>query len=154
MTRSVPDLPSFAAMLRAALGDRIAPDADGFLEMMHPDAEMEFPYAPPGTPRTLHGHAALTAHVRRLSSIIAIDGFSPARVHPTSDDTTTILQFTCTGRGLKTGHSYDQTYISVITTRDGRITHYVDYWNPLIALRAAGGEAALTAAMSAEVPHA
>ncbi|OYU37743.1 MAG: hypothetical protein CFE33_19560 [Pseudorhodobacter sp. PARRP1] len=90
----------------------------------------------------------------RLSRVISIDGFSSARVLRATDGGVTVLEFTCTGRGLQTGEPYDQTYISVITTQDGRITHYTDYWNPLVALRAAGGEVALSTAMSAEVQHA
>lgn len=52
---------SFSAMLRTALGDRIAPDADSFLDMMADDGVMEFPFF---ATRTFHqtgrqgGHCA------------------------------------------------------------------------------------------------
>jgi ketosteroid isomerase-like protein len=37
---------------------------------------------------------------------------------------------------VATGKPYNQRYISVIETREGRIVKYRDYWNPLILLRA------------------
>lgn len=154
MKHPTPTLPSFSAMLRDALGHLIDPQATSLVDMMHPDAVFEFPYAPAGTPKLLQGHAALKDHVIRLSGLISLDSFSSARVHRTLQDGVSILEFTCTGSGVTTGEPYDQTYISVITTRDGRISRYVDYWNPLVVLRAVGGQDALASAMMAEVQHA
>ncbi len=39
-----------------------------------------------------------------------------------------------------TGKPYLQNYISVIETKDGKIVHYKDYWNPLVVLAALGDE--------------
>jgi ketosteroid isomerase-like protein len=33
-----------------------------------------------------------------------------------------------------TGEPYDQSYVGVLTAREGRITRYRDYWNPLKSL--------------------
>lgn len=154
MTEPSPGLSSFSSMLRLALGDLLDPTADDFVSMMHPDAIMAFPYAPPGTPGKLQGREPLVTHLTRLSVLIKLDSFSAQRVHRTLQDGVVILEFSCTGRGIETGEAYDQDYISVITTQGGRITRYVDYWNPLIVLRAVGGEAALAAALTTEVQNA
>ncbi len=47
-----------------------------------------------------------------------------------------IAEFRSRGTAIATGKPYDQTYISIVHTRDGRITRYVDFWNPLVAIEA------------------
>lgn len=131
---------SFSAMLKLGLGDRVAQDADGLLPMMAEDAVMEFPYAPSGQVRKLNGRAELAAYLARLGEVLAIDSLSPPRVHRTGDPEVTILEFTAAGRGLRTARPYNQTYISVITVRQGQIVHYRDYWNPLAVIEALDGE--------------
>lgn len=132
----------FATMLREALGDRLRPDAVGFVDMLADDAVMDFPFAPPGLPARLEGRAAVADHLKRLAALIAFDRIGPASVRATAPDVA-VLEFTGLGRGLKTGAPYEQRYISVIETRDGRIARYSDYWDPLAVLRAMLGDAAL-----------
>ena len=48
-----------------------------------------------------------------------------------------IAEFRSKGTALPTGKPYEQTCISVVRTDgDGLITHYLDYWNPLVAIEA------------------
>ncbi|TYC52976.1 hypothetical protein FMN50_15435 [Rhodobacterales bacterium] len=61
-----------------------------------------------------------------------------------------VFEFSCQGQGIETGKPYDQDYISVVTLRDGRVCHYRDYWNPLVALHALGGAEAAAAAYAGE----
>ncbi|MGA5117291.1 nuclear transport factor 2 family protein [Streptomyces pseudogriseolus] len=70
------------------------------------------------------------------------------RIHETVDPTLVIAELRCEGVALKTGRPYNQTYISVVETRDGRIGRYVDYWNPLVAMEALGGSADMVTAFS------
>ena len=59
---------------------------------------------------------------------------------------TVIFEFSCAGAGAKTGEPYNQSYISVVTLRDGRIARYRDYWNPLVVVQALGDPEAAAAA--------
>ncbi|WP_370676186.1 nuclear transport factor 2 family protein [Pleomorphomonas sp. PLEO] len=147
MTLSPDVLPTFSAMLRSAIGDLLEPSAGSFLEMFAEDGVMEFPYAPPGSVKVLHGRSALADHLKRFPEILSIDGFSVPQVWRTDTPGTVILEMECKGRGIRTGEPYDQTYISVVTTKDGRIQRYKDYWNPLVVLRAIGGSDALKQVM-------
>lgn len=132
MTDKVQDFP---AMLREALGDRVAADATGFVDMLAKDAVMEFPFAPPGLPRQLKGREAVADHLTKLARLIRFDRIGPATVLA-RDGATTVLAFEGTGTGVETGAPYDQRYLSVITTAGGRIVRYLDYWDPLVVVRA------------------
>lgn len=48
-----------------------------------------------------------------------------------------VAEFRSTGTALPTGKPYEQTCVSIVRTDgDGLITHYLDYWNPLVAIEA------------------
>ena len=135
----------FSDLLRAALGDRLAP-ADSLLDMFADDVVFEFPYAPDGLPKRLDGSAALAAHLERLGPLLTFGQMELGSVHNAGD--TVIFEFSCTGQGADTGAPYNQVYISVVILRDGRIARYRDYWNPLVVLTALGGPKAATAAFA------
>ena len=129
-------IPGFSSMLRSALGERLAPGATTFLDMFAKNGVMEFPFAPPGMTARLEGREALAAHLQLLTGMIAFGDMGPPTVHDASD--VVVLEFKGRGRGLLTGASYVQTYVSVIRLEGGRITHYRDYWNPLVVLATVG----------------
>lgn len=136
---------SFPDLLRAALGDRLNP-SDDMLALFAEDVVFEFPFAPKGLPKRLNGRAALAEHMLKLGPLISFGDFTLKRLYPS--EATATLEFSCTGEARKTGQPYHQDYISVVTLRDGRITHYSDYWNPLVVLTALGGVEAASAAYS------
>ncbi|OZM75793.1 nuclear transport factor 2 family protein [Pseudonocardia sp. MH-G8] len=107
-----------------------------WLDLFTADGVLEFPYAPTGMPRELRGHEALLAHMTHFPEIFDVQ-FVDLVFHDTVDATRAIAEFRATGRAVATGKPYEQTCISVVYTDDaGRITRYVDYWNPLAAVEA------------------
>lgn len=139
------DIGSFSDLLRKSLGDTLDTKADSFMEMVADDVVMEFPYAPPGMVTRLDGKAALTQHLKNLGGMLAFDRMSEPVVNPSIDPDVFVLEFTGHGKGVETGEPYDQQYISVIRLRHGKIVHYRDYWNPLVALRALRGSTVVAA---------
>lgn len=147
------NIQGFSAMLRRALGSRIAADAGSFTEMMAEHAVMEFPYALPGLPSRLDGRDAVARHLEKAAGLIAFDRMGEPTVHPSTDPDITIIEFEGFGQGVETGEPYDQCYISVIRTEGGRIVHYRDYWNPIAVLRATKGAALVDALTGGDASH-
>jgi len=144
---------SFSAMLRKALGERIAPDATTFLDMMADNGVMEFPFSPPGLATRLDGKPAIARHLESLGDMIVFDQMGEPTTHATVDPEVTVVEFEGSGRSVSTGESYDQRYLSVIRTEGGRIVHYRDYWNPLIVLRALEGSAVAASPAAGAADH-
>ena len=137
--------PSVATVMRDALGDRVDPAAEGFVDMMSEDFVMEFPFARPGMQTKIEGKAAVLTYLVTVMQGVSVDSVSDVVVHDTTDPDVVIVEFEGHGRSLKTGEPYDQRYISVIRTRGGKIVHYKDYWNPIQGLNAQLGSAAVDA---------
>ena len=95
------------------------------------DAVLEFPYAPKGYPSRVAGRPALLAHLEGFSKTFQVE-FTELHYYETVDPSLVIAQLKCTGSALATGRPYDQTYLSVVETKDGLISRYVDYWNPQV----------------------
>lgn len=132
-------LGSFSLMLRRALGDKLDAGAETFVDMFDVDGVMEFPFAYADLPRRIKGREALKSHLAMLANLISVDRMTEARVIQSTDSATVVLEFEGYGTGIETGAPYEQSYVSIIQTRNGRIVHYKDYWNPLAALRATRG---------------
>jgi uncharacterized protein len=109
---------------------------DEWVQLFAPDAVLEFPYAPAGVPTRVTGHEALHAHMSNFPETFDVE-FVDLVFHDTVDPSLVIAEFRSKGTALPTGKPYEQTCISVVRTDDdGRITHYLDYWNPLVAIEA------------------
>ncbi|MCF3172290.1 nuclear transport factor 2 family protein [Streptomyces sioyaensis] len=98
------------------------------------DGVMEFPFAPQGRPERLAGKEAIAAYMRRYPDHIDLHDFPDLRIHQTTDPETIVVEMRGVGRLVETDSPFDMTYIGVVTVRDGRITSYRDYWNPLAVL--------------------
>ncbi|WP_089158224.1 nuclear transport factor 2 family protein [Micromonospora sp. NBS 11-29] len=99
------------------------------------DAVLEFPYAPTGYPSRVVGRDDLLAHQEGFSKTFRVE-FTELHYYETVDPSLVIAQLKCTGLALATGRPYNQTYLSVVETRDGLISRYVDFWNPQVVMDA------------------
>ncbi|MEO7715067.1 MAG: nuclear transport factor 2 family protein [Capsulimonas sp.] len=107
-------------------------------DWFHEDAVFEFPFSPAGYPQRLEGKAAIHEHAKRLPGLLEFTEVSTPRIDFTLDPNVCIVRFECKGRAIASGKPYNQTYLCIVETREGKITRYVDYWNPLILLEAMG----------------
>ena len=96
---------------------------------------LEFPYGPDGFPKKVAGKEALYEYMKNFPEHFKV-AFTNLYFHPTADPTLVIAEFESDGIALSTGRPYLQKYISVVNnTEDGKITRYVDFWNPLVAMK-------------------
>jgi uncharacterized protein len=104
--------------------------------MFADDGVQEFPYAPAGYPQRIAGRQAIAAYLADYPRMFQLDRIVNPVFHPSGQ--VLILEFSVEGTALQTGRLYNQRYISVIEHREGQITRYVDYWNPLVVIEALG----------------
>jgi len=154
MSENVDPFPSLSSLLRRALGDLLAPDAQSLLEMCADDIVFEFPFSPPGGPVTLKGKAALEAYLPTVATLITIETVSLGRVIVSDRGDAAVIEFSCKGHAGQTGARYDQDYVSVLDLKDGLITRYRDYWNPLLVLSAMRSVQDADKAQGEGAPHA
>lgn len=130
----------------------LAQDFSGFADLFAADAVFEYPFVAPGWPAELHGREAIRAHVVAtrgdIRTRVELTGFRTT-VHQTTDPGVVVLEHVASGTTRATGQPFRlNSGVGVLTVRDGEITHYRDYTNPLGAAIAVGRLPELVQALS------
>ncbi|MFD2700965.1 nuclear transport factor 2 family protein [Paenibacillus shunpengii] len=112
----------------------ITQDFESWLELFSEDAIFEFPYAPEGYTKRLVGIQEIRNYIYELPKLMNVHAFSNAELTITNEKI--VAEYTCDGVIIETQKPYQQTYISVIHTKGGKITRFKDYWNPVVVLNA------------------
>jgi ketosteroid isomerase-like protein len=123
---------------RTLLDLLLAKDMDAIADLWADHGTAEFPFAEGDSPTHLAGRDAVRAYLAGYPELMDVRSVPAVTVHHTQRPDTIVVEFTAHGRTVRTGAPYRMDYITVITTRDGLITRYRDYWNPLAAASAAG----------------
>ena len=110
-------------------------DVEKVMPLWNPDGVMEFPFAPDGSPNTFKGVEAIrttlsSAFVQRVEM-----NFFDITAYPAQSPDLAFVEF----KGkmtLKSGQPYNNTYIAKVEARDGKLTHFKEFFNPLVDLAA------------------
>lgn len=129
--------------LFASLDALTRADVGPWIEMFHDDGIMEFPYAPPGNPAKLGNKAEIADHMKGYPEHISVGLVSRRGVY--HSEGVMVVEFNATGTAVPTGNAFSMDYVGIIQHRNGKIEHYRDYWNPLVAIQAMGASDALLA---------
>lgn len=115
----------------------LAKDMDAIADLWAEDGTAEFPFAAPA-PRRLASREEVRGYLAGYPDLMDVRDIPSVTVHRTDRPDTIVVEFTATGRTVRTGEPYRLDYIVVLTVRNGLITRYRDYWNPLAAAAASG----------------
>jgi ketosteroid isomerase-like protein len=103
------------------------------------DAVCEFPFARDVERRIYTGKDAIVAYTRAIMGRIRVDRIERLRVMPLEDPEGVVIEAVIEARILPEGNPYHQTYVAVCETKDGKILHYREYFNPLVSEEALSG---------------
>jgi uncharacterized protein len=106
-------------------------DVAALVDLCADDVVFEFPFAPPGRPARVEGKPALGDYLKAVSGRMRLEGVTSLEIHETVKPEVAIIEMTMTGTVTATGAPYEQSYVVILTVRDGLIARYRDYWNPL-----------------------
>lgn len=106
-----------------------AGDVDGWMKIYAADAVHEFPFAPEGRVDKLEGREAIAAYMAQLPKLIRFGSLSDVRVREIENEL--IIEATGHHRRVSDDTLRELSYVWFITLRDGQVTHFRDYMNPL-----------------------
>lgn len=130
-------------LLQTALGHRLAPGVEDYLDLFRDDAVVEFPYKATEAGDRVEGKAAIAAYMEQLRGVVTLENMRltasyacPADAGGNAASDTVVLEYAGTVHAEKTGVRFGQLYIAVVTVRDGRIALFREYTNPLLVRNA------------------
>jgi uncharacterized protein len=107
-----------------------AGDVDRLMRMYEEDAVHEFPFAPEGAPQRLTGKPAIAEYMKNLPARVEYHSFEAIGVREAGDEL--IVEATAHGRRPRSGAPFHMQYVWFITHKDGRVSRFRDYMNPLL----------------------
>jgi ketosteroid isomerase-like protein len=123
----MPSPASAHQVFQRAVGLMQAGEIDAWLDLCHDEIVMEFPFAPAPAPRRIDGKEALGTHLRgRAARRLTAPKVESVVVHECHDPATVVAELTIRGEG-----GTDRAAIAVVEVRDGLMSLYRDYYNPM-----------------------
>lgn len=127
----------------------VGKDVQAWVNLFTEDAVVEYPYAST-TPGRLEGKAAIYNYMKDVPAQVQNLMFSNVRVYPTSNPSVLFAEVHGEAVIVSTGRHYQQDYVMRLETKEGKIVHYREYWNPVPALEAWGGTQNLRQSFNAD----
>ena len=109
-----------------------------FFDLLAEDVTIDYVITVPGYPRHVEGRAAVAELYRPYGTMIILDRCFDLDVHHDAAKGTVVLEYASEGRIVGTGRPYSNRYISVLRLRDGEVTHWRDYLDPIAVFDALG----------------
>jgi len=132
------DKPTAVELARRSVETFVSKDIKGWVALADENIVTEFPFAPEGAPRRLEGRDALYEYIKNYPSVIDIRSMPTWKAYATDDPDTAIVEWSVSGEVLPNGNSYEMKYATFVTFRDGLMTNYREYWDPMTFLKNMG----------------
>jgi uncharacterized protein len=115
-------------------------DFDTKRELLADDAIFEMPYAPDGFERRITGRDNIIAFVETVPAMIDAENLHDVRLDTFHADPGEIVAEYRSDMVIKpTNAPYRNEYVSRFTVRDGQITRFAEYYDPIRLVLALGG---------------
>ena len=140
MIRDIEDfraLDPFFRIIEQGVQDLV--DGDHFFDILAEDVVFDFVITVPDYPRRVVGRDNLIELYRGYGSTFFLSRCYDLRVHRSDATSSVVLEYASEGKVVATGYPYGNRYVSVITLRDRKVSHWRDYLDPLRVFAALEG---------------
>jgi uncharacterized protein len=110
-----------------------------FFDLLDEHVVVEYVISVPGYPRRVVGREAVAALYRGYRATgIVLHSADDLAVHHDREASVVVLEYAVHGRVVNTGRAYDNRFVSVVTIKKRKITHWRDYLDPVAVFDALG----------------
>ena len=92
----------------------------------------------PGYPQRVVGRRAVADLYRGYGSYMVLRSADELVVHRDHEASVVVLEYAVHGRAVQTRRTYDNHFVSVVTIKDRKVTHWRDYLDPVAVFNATG----------------
>jgi uncharacterized protein len=111
---------------------------DEWLKLWAEDGVQDMPYSPKGFPKRVEGKAAVAKHYSALPTSVGRMEFPDLKIYPTTDPNKFFVEFRGEIEVLATKKPYNNTYAGLFKFRDGKVTLFREYFDPIVFTEAWG----------------
>ena len=113
-------------------------DDGHFFDLLAEDVIFDYVISVPGYPRRVEGRRAVAELYRGYGSNMVLRSADELAVHRDREASVIVLEYAVHGQAVQTGRTYDNRFVSVITIKERKVTHWRDYLDPVAVFNAIG----------------
>jgi ketosteroid isomerase-like protein len=113
-------------------------DGEDYFDLLADDVVVEYVITVPGYPRQVAGRQNIIDLYRNYDEYMAVHTADNLRVYQDPKASVVVLEYEVHGESIQTGRPYNNRFASIITVKDGKVTHWRDYLDPIAVFDAAG----------------
>jgi len=110
--------------------DRSGDDVDAWMELWADEGRLELPYFPDPELRLIEGAAAIRAQGEKVKTVMSTITFYDRVIRATEAAGTYVIEYRGDGE-LLAGGRYQNSYIVIATVRNGKVSLWREYFNPI-----------------------
>jgi ketosteroid isomerase-like protein len=105
-------------------------DVDAMFEEIGADAVWKFPTGPQGAPREIRGKATNREFFERMRPMWSAFSLTFTDVHTLEGESDRVVAHYASSGRLRDGSPYENTYLSLVTVRAGKIAEWIEFSDP------------------------
>jgi ketosteroid isomerase-like protein len=113
-------------------------DGEDYFDMLADDVVFEYIITVPDYPRRVEGRQSVIDLYSDYDSYMSVGSADNLRVYRDREQSVVILEYEVHGSSVQTGRPYNNRFVSIVTTKNGKVTWWRDYLDPLAVFESAG----------------
>jgi ketosteroid isomerase-like protein len=113
-------------------------DGEDYFDLLADDVVFEYVVSVPGYPRRVEGRQNVIDLYGDYDSFMTVRSADNLRVHRDPATSVVVLEYEVHGESARTGHPYNNHFVSIVTIKYGKVTWWRDYLDPVAVFDAAG----------------
>jgi uncharacterized protein len=113
-------------------------DGEDYFDLLVDDVVFEYVISVPGYPRRVQGRQHIIELYRDYDDYMTVHTADNLRVYRDPEASVVVLEYEVHGESVQTGRPYNNHFVSIITIKDNKVTHWRDYLDPIAVFDAAG----------------
>lgn len=142
MTKYTPESSNFGAdgpffrIIREGLEGLV--DGEDYFDLLSDDVVFEYVISVPGYPRRVEGRQSIIDLYSDYGDFMTVHSADNLRVYRDPKASVVVLEYEVHGESVQTGRPYDNRFVSILTVKDHKVTHWRDYLDPIAVFDATG----------------
>ncbi len=113
-------------------------DGEDYFDLLADDVIVEYVISVPGYPRRVEGRQAVIDLYAGYDDFMAVHTADSLRVYRDPEQSVAVLEYEVHGQTVHGGRPYDNRFVSIVTVKNGKVTHWRDYLDPIAIFDATG----------------
>jgi uncharacterized protein len=113
-------------------------DGEDYFDLLAADVVFEYVISVPGYPRRVEGRQNIIDLYSSYDDYMTVHTADNLRVYRDPEASVVVLEYEVHGESVQTGRPYNNRFISIVTVKDRKVTHWRDYLDPIAVFDAAG----------------